>query len=228
MLSLYGTQDEVAVLLAKAIELDPDYGMAHALMANSLVQQSLYDGDIERRERAADFARRAVQLDPEEPWGHAMLGYSLSFLRRVPEAGVHFERARQLNPNDVYIAMLQALWLSYAGRVEEAIASMREALKRDPFGHEWYWDDYAGVLVVAGKYDEAIAAFDKMTAPAPWSFLYAAIAQVNLGNVASARSLISRYQQSDAKLSPEDWIRMDPYVDERVTERLVSDLRTAL
>lgn len=228
MMGHYRNLREVEALLARAIVLDPDYAMAHAMMAATLGIQSEYDRDIERRERAADFARRAIRLDPDEAWGHCMLGYSLASLRRVPEAGVHFERATQLNPNDVYIAMHHALWFLFAGRIDEAVARMQEGLKHDPFGHEWYWDVYSCTLVVACKYREAIAAYEKMTEPAPWSFLYAAIAQVNMGDLPSARSLISRYRTSDAKLSPEDWIKGDPYVDVSVTERLVSDLRKAL
>jgi tetratricopeptide (TPR) repeat protein len=124
--------------------------------------------------------------------------------------------------------MYHAVWFLFAGRIDEAVARMQEGLKLDPFGYEWYWDAYACALVLAGKYGEAVTAYEKMTAPAPWTFLYAAIAQVNLGNLASARSLVSRYRQSGAKLSPEDWIKLDSHVDELVTERLVADLRKAL
>ena len=228
MQSHYGSHKESEALLARAITLDRDYATAHAMMSNNLALQSEYDRDMERLERAADFARRAIKLDPDEPWGYCALGYCLSSLRRVPEAGVHFERATQLNPNDVYIAMYHALWFLFMGRIDEAIARMQEGVKRDPFGHEWFWDVYSCALVLGGKYREAIAAYEKMTAPAPWTLLYAAIAHVNLGDLASARSLISRYRQSDAKLSPEQWIGMDCYVDRQVIERLLADLRKAL
>jgi TolB-like protein/class 3 adenylate cyclase/cytochrome c-type biogenesis protein CcmH/NrfG len=224
----YGNQQEVESLLERAIALDPDYAIAHAMMANVLTFQSEYDRNHERCERAAGFAMRAIQLDPDEAWGHSMLGYSLISRRRVSEAGVHFQRATQLNPNDVNITMYHAFWFIFAGQIDEALARLQEGLKRDPFGREWYWDVYSCALVVAGRYREAIAAFDKMTAPGPWSFLYAAIAQVNLGDLSSARSLVSRYRESDAKLSPEDWISMEAYVDPTVTERLLSDLRKAL
>jgi len=43
-----------------------------------------------------------------------------------------------------------------------------------------------------------------------------------------AKSLLTRYRQSNSNLSPEDNIRVDPYVEQAVTERLISDLRKAL
>jgi TolB-like protein/cytochrome c-type biogenesis protein CcmH/NrfG len=224
----YGNQKEVEAILERAIELDPGYAIAHAMMANVLTFQSEYDRDQERCERAAIFARRAIQLDPDEAWGHCMLGYSLISRRRVSEAGVHFQRATQLNPNDVIVAMYYAFWLMFAGRLDEALLHMQEGLKRDPFSREWYWDVYACALVLAGRHQEAIAAYDKMIAPAPWTYLYAAIANVNLGDLSGARSLVARYRESNDKLSPEDWIRMEAYVDPAVTVRLLSDLRKAL
>jgi len=224
----YGSNNERVTLLARAIELDPDYAMAHALMAHTLLSQSFYNDDLAARERAADYARRAISLDPDEPWGHGVLGFCLTFLGRVPEAGAHFDRARQLNPNDGLIAVYHAIWQCFVGRVEQAIASIEGALKRDPFGPEWYWDGYCIVLVVARRYDEAIAAFDKLNSPAPWSYLYAAIAQVNLGKLDRARALVSSFRQTNPTITPEQQILMDPYVDSGIAARLIADLRKVL
>jgi TolB-like protein/Tfp pilus assembly protein PilF len=226
--SKYGSNEERVTLLTRAIELDPDYAMAHALMAHTLLSQSFHDDDLSVRERAADYARRAISLDPAEPWGHGVLGFCLTFLGRVPEAGMHFDRARQLNPNDGLIAVYHAMWQCFVGHLEQAITSIEEALKRDPFGPEWYWDGYCIVLVVAERYKEAIAAFAKLIAPAPWSFLYAAIAQVNLGNLDRARALVSSFRQTNPRITPEQQILMDPYVDKGIADRLVADLRKAL
>lgn len=223
----YGDMKECEALLVRAIELDPDYAIAHAMMGNALNVQSMYDGDMARRERAAEFARRAIRLDADEPWGHGMLGFCLTFLRRVPEAGIHFERATQLNPNDVFIAMHYAIWLCYAGHIERSLIVMQEVLKRDPFAHDWFWDVYCMALVVAGKYDDALAAFGRMVMPPPWTLVYAAIAKINLGDTAGATTLLARSRQCDPNMSPEDYIRVDPYVDEEVPERLIADIKKA-
>jgi tetratricopeptide (TPR) repeat protein len=202
--------------------------MALALMANNLTAQSDYDGDLERRERAAEFARRAIHADPNEPWGHGLLGYCLTWLRRLPEARVHFERAAELNPNDVFMAMMHAQWFVYMGQVERGLAHMEYALTRDPLAHDWFWDAYSMALVVAGRYDEALRAFDKMAMPPPWSYVPAAIAHVNLGNVERARDLLLRCREANPQSSPEDYVRFEPYVDPAVPERLIADLSKAL
>ncbi len=183
----YGDFQEAEALLVRAIALDPQYALAQALMGHVLNVQSMFDGNMERRERAAEFARTAQRLDPDEPWSHSTLAFCLTFLRRLPEAGGHFERALLLNPNDVFIGMLHAMWCLYVGQVEQAVNRMQECLKRDPFAHDWFWDVYCMTLVVADRHGEALAAFEKMIAPASWTFVYAAIAHVNLGNMDAAR-----------------------------------------
>ena len=230
MLRHYSLADlrEVEALVARAIALDPEYPMAHAMMADILNTLSLYDGDMERRERAVEFARHAIKLDRDECWGHGILGYCLTFLRRVPEAGMHFERALQLNSNDVFIAMHYANSLCYAGRVDQALVLMQDVLKRDPFGHDWYWDLYCIALVAMARHSEALAAFEKVSAPAPWSYCYAAIALVNLGETVRARDLLALCRQDYPELSPEDYVRLEPYVDGNVIERLIADLKKAL
>lgn len=228
MYSQYGSNECRVTLLTRAIELDPDYAMAHALMAHTLLSKSFYDDDLSARERAADYARRAISLDPAEPWGHGVLGFCLTFLGRVPEAGMHFDRARRLNPNDGLIAVYHAMWQCFAGQVEQALVSIEDAFKRDPFGPEWYWDAYCIVLVVARRYDEATAAYQKMVSRAPWSHLYAAIAQVNVGNLDRARTLVSSFRKTSPAITPEQQISMDPYVDKSTMDRLITDLRKAL
>jgi adenylate cyclase len=232
MLNRYGRhaedRAEAETLVARAIGIDSQYSAAHAMMARILALQSEYDVDAGRLERAADFARRAIKLDPDEPMGHAVLGYCLTYLKRVPEAGAHLEKAAQLNSNDVLIAIYRALWLCYAGRVAEALGNMQDVLKCDPFGPEWFWGAYSIVLVVAGRFNEAIATFEKMVLPHQWELVYAAIAQVNMQNMSAARELVARATRSNPGLSLEDNVRYDPFVDPALTERLVSDLRKAL
>src|SRR5262249_35795414 len=156
-----------------------------------------------------EFARRAIKLDPNEPWGHGVLGCCLMYLRRLPEAAAHFERAEKLNPNDVFLAMLHAMWFTFMGETDQALVRMQQALTRDPFAHDWFWDDYCITLVVAGRYSEALTAFKKMAAPAPWSYVFAAIAQVNLGNAASAKSLIAQSLEAGPGMPLEDYFWKD-------------------
>jgi adenylate cyclase len=223
-----GDMKENEELLTRAIALDPKYAMAHAMMAATLNTMSLYDGDRERRERAVAFARRAIGLDPSEPWSHGSLGYCFTYLRRGIEAGVHFERARQLNPNDGFMAMLYANSLCYVGQVDKALVIMAEALERDPFGHDWFWDVYCIALVAAGKCREALATFDRIAVRGPWTYAYAAIAHVGLNDIASARSMVDLCRQEFPKLTPDDYLRAEPYTDQAVTDRLVADLGMAL
>jgi adenylate cyclase len=132
-----------------------------------------------------------------------MLALCLMSVKRMPEAGLHFERALQLNPNEGNAKVLYGIWHCFSGRVDQAVACIEDALEHDPFGHEWYWDDYCIVLVAAGRYEEAIAAYDKIMAPAPWSYAFVAIAKFILGDTKGAKNVLARYK-AESQVSADD------------------------
>ena len=88
-------------LLEKAIEIDPRYGKALGLLANSRIfgahmgwasMDSVLP--IAIREALA-----AVEADSEDAWAHIGLAYSYLFSRRFDDAIAEFELALRLNPN---------------------------------------------------------------------------------------------------------------------------------
>ena len=63
--------EAAVVALARAVELDPRFAAAHALLgvACNLVYVNGWDADPERAQRrASELVERAVALDPGEPW----------------------------------------------------------------------------------------------------------------------------------------------------------------
>ena len=73
-----------------------------------------------------------MELDSNDPTVHHANGMVMVWLREYERAGVHFDRAVALNPADAQIRADRANWLRYAGRPEEALASIDDALKRTP------------------------------------------------------------------------------------------------
>jgi serine/threonine protein kinase/Tfp pilus assembly protein PilF len=95
----YRTMLNAERMYQQAIEIDPNYALAYAGLADcrSFVYQ-YWDPAEENARQADEYSRRALELDPELAEAHASRGLALSFLRRFDEADTHFENAMRLNP----------------------------------------------------------------------------------------------------------------------------------
>jgi len=85
----------------------------------------------------------------------------LIHMRQHGDAGVHFERARSLNPLDVNIAGDYASWLNYGGQAETALSVLEAALLRDPLPPIWFWEVKGSSLFLLGRYSEAVGSYQK-------------------------------------------------------------------
>ena len=118
----------------KAVELDPDYALAHAELAIATVFLTVY-GDLTVTEavaRATPHAERAMALDPTLAESHAATGYLLRSQWNAEEALTHFRRAIQINPNYAIVYNGMAILLGSLGRYEENLAAVEMALRLDP------------------------------------------------------------------------------------------------
>jgi TolB-like protein/Tfp pilus assembly protein PilF len=133
-------QDNVVAqaLLEKAIALDPNYGQALGVLANSYTFGA-HMGWTDMA-TAVPIAKRAalaaIQADSQDPWAHNALGSVYLFTRQFDDALAEFELALRLNPNFSLAQAYYSLALSYCGRWEDADLAARRALRlspRDPF-----------------------------------------------------------------------------------------------
>jgi tetratricopeptide (TPR) repeat protein len=148
-------------LLAQAIEIDPNYGQALALLAtNHMFGVHLGWADIASAAAAAERAAlAAVAADGEDAWAHTALGSVYFSTRRLDNALAEFELALQLNPNFSLAQGYYALALSYSGRWQDAYAATQRAIRqspRDP-SSAIYYGVAAYAQFVGRNYSEAIA-----------------------------------------------------------------------
>ena len=86
------------MLLQQAIELDPDYAHAHALLGWTYISMFNLDSRTpigEFTDKALEAGARAVALDDQEPWGHLVLGLGHARRRRPELASAHLSRSRR-------------------------------------------------------------------------------------------------------------------------------------
>jgi TolB-like protein/Tfp pilus assembly protein PilF len=148
-------------LLAQAIDIDPNYGQALALLAtNHMFGAHLGWADIATTATAAEHAAlAAVAADGEDAWAHTALGSVYFSTRRLDHALAEFELALQLNPNFSLAQSYYALALSYSGRWQDAYAARQRAIRqspRDP-SSAIYYGVAAYAQFIGRNYSEAIA-----------------------------------------------------------------------
>jgi TolB-like protein len=192
----YDTVLEAEPYLQKAIELDPEFAGAHALLSfvGSIKYYWSYDPrDLDSGLRAA---KVALQLDPDEAYAHLASGFALMYMRRFREAGISLDRAVALNPNDPFILSFRALLLSFVGESDKAVVELEQARRRDPFAVGWF-DDFQGIILTgAERYREAIASFSNMATVPPWSLVYLTVCYAELDGTKNAQAALARLKTS--------------------------------
>lgn len=192
----YDTVIQAEPFLQKAVELDPEFAGARAML--SFVESIKYwwSYDPSHLDAGLQIAKAALQLDPEAAYGHLASGFALMFLHRFREAETSLDRAVALNPNDPFMLSIRALLLNYVGKYDAALAELEQAQRRDPFAVGWF-EDFRGIILTnAGRYREALASFARMPTIQPWSLLYITICHAELGEARQAEACFARIKSS--------------------------------
>src|SRR5689334_16442334 len=121
--------------LERAVELDPEFGIAHAELADcyALLNWYVEPPPAEAWERAKESAMRAVDADPNLPEAHASLGFvRLHFDRDWIDAERELRKAIQLKTSNQVAHRWYAYSLSAMGRHDEAYAEIERARQISP------------------------------------------------------------------------------------------------
>jgi TolB-like protein/lipoprotein NlpI len=219
----YETAVQAEPLLLKAIELDPQFAGARALLSFVETIKYYWSYDLADLDMALRVAKTALEMDPEEAYAHLASGFALMYMRRFREAEKSLDHAVALNPNDPLILSVRALLLGYIGRSEAALAEMEQAQRRDPFALGWFEDFLGIILTGAGRYREALASFAKMASVQSWSLVHFTICSAELGEMTQAKAALAKIKASYPQfpgITLEGILDLETcYEDPAVTER---------
>ena len=164
----------------RAVELDPDFALAHAELArgHALVRYFRHDLTPGRLEAADAAAARALELAPGDPYVRLDLGYyRLWGYRDIDGALEEFERAsRELVASADVLGSMGDLYY-VQGRWEEALDAYCSGIELSPRDADLI-SNAAWVLDTLRRYPEALAASDQAISLAPdsfWPYFYKAI-----------------------------------------------------
>jgi len=140
------------VLVAKALELDPQFAAAHAVRGWSLL---LYELDFAT---AGAELKRAVELNPNGVEGHQGLGDYYATMGQLQESVLEVEHARELDPLASIVNSDLCTMLFFARRYDEALAQCKANLDLDPNSVRALW--FIGdVYAAKGMNSEAVSTF---------------------------------------------------------------------
>ena len=183
---------EARRLAQKAVDLDPRYGRAHALIAAThlweLPVESSKEGALDD---ALSCAETAVALDDEDSWAHAMLSLALFECRQDQDAEIQARRAVALNPNDADAAAILGVILVYFGRVDEGRDWIAKAMRLNPFPPRWYHWYQALACYSARDYDQAVGAIKQIRPLDRWFHAYLAACYAQMDRMEEARAEIA-------------------------------------
>jgi len=127
------TYYEARRLFAEAIQLDPEYALAHAASAHCSAYLYLFHEPSAENLRLADeSSSRALELAPEVAEAHSARAMTLSTNGRLEEAEVHFRRALELDPLSFEANHNFARHRFSQGQMEEAVTFFFRAIEADP------------------------------------------------------------------------------------------------
>jgi len=153
----------------RALELDPDYALAHAAMADYYSALPFYSSsrpdDVFPKAKAA--VARALELDGRLPEAHAALAYIRAWYDwDWRDAGKEFELALAGDPNNANLQHRYSRYLSCVGRTDEALVHMQRARELDPLS--LIIQANVGVIHYFGRhYDETLRQLQQVAATDP-------------------------------------------------------------
>ena len=224
---------EAGNLLRRAIQLDPRYAPAHALLAAAHVidyANGWTASPTQALEEAEKAARQAVQLNERHPYALWALALTSLWARRYDEALGNAEKAVAFNPNFADGHTARGFILHHVGRSEEALKCFERAVVLEPYFPDIWLHFRAQALHHLGRYPEAVGLLKRRILRNPDTDASRALLAASYGQMClidEAREAWRELLRVNPKYSIEQRRKVLPYKNPEDFERVVEGLRKA-
>jgi len=194
----------------KALALDPESAPLNGMLAFMHYADARF-GWWDDRETALrkglDCVERAFELDPDNADAHMSLGLLLLVMRRHDEAVVHARKSVELAPGSADVATFACFVLASSGYPEEAVVQIEKAMTLSPKYPASYLGHLGNAYRLAGRFDDAIAAFKAYHARNPgFGLSDLVIAYQQTGEPALARQTARQFLALRPKFTINGWV----------------------
>jgi tetratricopeptide (TPR) repeat protein len=194
-------------LAVQATVLDPGASLGFNVDAFTYIHEVSYgwsNSVVQSVLAAYQAATKAVALDSRDAASQTALGACEVLMRRTDDAIARLKIAIDLNPNLTWAHGNLGLALASAGRGDEALSPLSEALRlspRDQFNFLWHYL-MGFALFVAGRYEEALVCVDtslRENSGVPGPYRVRAVCLSQLGRIDEAKAALAEF----LRLSPD-------------------------
>ena len=172
--------------------------------------------------KAEGYVERALALDPENPDAHRAVAGLLLIKSQFAAAAAEARRAAELGPNLADVLVFASFVLQCSGRAVEAIGLIEKAMALSPTYPANYLGQLGNAYRLAGRQDEALAAFRAYHARSPgFGLADIVILHEQAGRLAEARETATQLTAARPGFSVASWARTQLRSD---TEQLAADI----
>jgi serine/threonine-protein kinase len=190
----------------RALELNPNYALAHQWYSN-------YLASVGRYQDAIDEAKRGQELNPLSLIGNAQVGWMYFFARRYDEGAVACLKVIEMDPNFFSARRYYGLILEQQGKYEQAVEQLEKA-REQAGGSPVVAAALGHAYALAGKRHEAEKIIEELldpSKPRKGSAYDVAVVYVGLGDKERAFEWLDKaYVQRDDFLA---YLKADPRFD---------------
>jgi adenylate cyclase len=238
----------------KAIELDPKYAYAYIGVGQTYFQdvwngwmesskaspvgaQDIVKSQKRALEHASETTQKAIALDDSLPAAYQRLS-QLDLYRggHYEQSIADAERAIALDPNSASGYFLLAVDQAFAGKPEDAIKSVNQAMRLDPRNRDLYLVTVAWSYNLMGRYAEAVPLLKRHLARYPnqiAAHYNLAVAYAELGQMDEARAQVAEMLRISPQLTLEGFKHAEehgvgyPLKDRALAARELADVAKA-
>ena len=226
--------DKALALLARAVELEPDYAAAHAMIAWCHEQRYLRGGLDERVKQAALYhARTAIAAGSDDAAALATAAFVIAVVEYDYEtATTAFDRSFALSSSSALALGFSSIVRAWKGDDAIAVDQAERAIRLSPLDPLLYVP-YIGLAYAhfaAGRFEEAAAAAGRASQSNPkfsMPYVLHAAALANLGRREEARMVADRLRQVEPALTVSTAIRSARFANPDKNAELGDAIRLA-
>lgn len=215
----------------KALALDPNSASLHAMLGfshSSSARFGWWDDRASEIRKSKSYLARALELDPENADAHLFTGMVLSLDRSFDESVTSARRAIALAPGSADVAAFTAAIFASAGVYDEAIVQIEKAMRLSPKFPPNYLGIQGLIYRLAGRVDDAIAAFKAYSERSPgFGLADLAITYEQTGRHAEAQAEIAKLRAARPNFSVASYAATQFRKDIAGVESEVAALRAA-
>jgi adenylate cyclase len=217
----------------EALDLDPNYSSATEMVAWTLLMDGILNTSKTPEksiEQAFELAQMVLDRGGSDAGAHFLIGYAYSRKGQFDKAISELEIARDLFPNNAEINAGLGMVLNDAGKPEEAINVLKNAIRLNPIPPGWYLGRLGDAYRLKGQYEKAVHEYKKAIQLQPddmFSHLNLALCYVKLEREADAHAEAAEVLRINPKFSAESYAKHIPLKDEASKKLLIDGMRKA-